>query len=98
MQAGKCSEPLKIQNLQEQDHSSLSLDNRLTHCNNNIRSCLKGRDATIISTLLHVKNTNTVSRDNQLIYIMNVVFYVEMYLFCNRGGHIVNSELVRVLC
>ena len=66
-------EPLNIQNLQEQDHSSLSLDNLLTHCNNNIRSCLKGSDATIISTLLHVKNTNTVSRDNQLIYIMNAL-------------------------
>ena len=55
------------------DHSPLSLDNLLTHCNSNIRSCLKGSDATIISTLLHVKNTNTVSRDNQLIYIMNAL-------------------------
>ena len=43
-------EPLNIQNLQEQDHS-LSLDNLLTHCNNNIWSCLKVSDATIISTL-----------------------------------------------
>ena len=42
-------------------HSSLSLDNLLTHCNNNIRSCLEGSDATFISTL-HVKNTNAVSR------------------------------------
>ena len=44
------------------DHFSLSLEKLLTHCNNNIRSCLKGSDATIISTLLHVKNTNTVKR------------------------------------
>ena len=43
-----CTETLNIQNLQEQDHSSLSLDNLLTHCNNNIRSCLKRSDATII--------------------------------------------------
>ena len=42
-------EPLNIQNLQEQDHSSLSLDNLLSHCNNTIRSCLRGSDATIIS-------------------------------------------------
>ena len=55
------------------DHSTLSLDNLLTHCNSNIRSCLKGSDATIISTLLHLKNTNTVSRDNQLIYIMRAL-------------------------
>ena len=42
-------------------HSSLSLDNPLTHCTDNISSCLEGSDATFIS-ILHTKNTNTVSK------------------------------------
>ena len=51
--------------------SSLSLDNPLTQCNNNICSCLKGSDATIISTL--ACKEYTVSRDSQLVYIMNIL-------------------------
>ena len=74
-----CMEPLNprtFQNLQEQDHSSLSLDNLLTQCNNIKHSlCLKGSDATVIFTLLRVKNTNTVSRDNQLIYVKNAFLF-----------------------